>query len=101
MKDEIESALVENRTLAESYVENQTCHMDQKNAFISSYEKALIAHDSLKDKENVSQMLFCCLLLLFSKLVMFSFFRFHKYFHSVKFVNENRIRTGNNHVNII
>jgi len=56
LKDEIEGALLDNRTLAERYVEYQNCHMDQKNAFISSYEKALIAHDSLKDKENLCDL---------------------------------------------
>jgi len=53
-QNEIAAALEENGELAKVYVQLQNEHIDKKNVFISSYEKSLIAQDSLADKENVS-----------------------------------------------
>lgn len=47
------TALNENQTVAEEYIQLQSKHMDRKNQFLSSYEKSLIAQDKLNDKENV------------------------------------------------
>ena len=59
-------ALAENEELAKVYVQLQNHHIDQKNLFISSYEKSLIAQDSLADKENVRyDLLFGCAMLCY------------------------------------
>jgi len=56
LKEEVVTALNENQTVAEEYIQLQSQHMNRKNQFLSSYEKSLIAQEKLSDKENLCEL---------------------------------------------
>lgn len=56
LKEQVDLALQMNREVAMVYIKLQNNHIDQKNQFLSVYEKSLIAHDSLVDKENLCEL---------------------------------------------
>ena len=38
------------------YIEKQNKHSNEKNSFINTYEKSLLAQEKLKDKKNVCNL---------------------------------------------
>lgn len=38
------------------YIEKQNKHINEKNSFINTYEKSLLAQEKLKDKKNVRDL---------------------------------------------
>jgi len=55
-KDILATSLDKNKKLASKYIEFQTEHINEKNLFVNTYEKSVLAQETLKDKKNLCEL---------------------------------------------